>query len=411
MEKRFVNEIPKIRVVLRLDKMNVDGKCSLNYYVTLDRKTIKKPTGFSIDPKHWDSTKRKVKGSDKDLLRIETGLNEKIAEFNRYFLSHDATGGIISRKTVDDFFSDFRYDDFYSYYEGILLRRIELKKSTREKYVLCLKVLREFAKKKKIENLRFIDLSRSFLEDFDKYLVYGQKFSSDSANNYHKCLKYVLNQALKNDLIGKTPYFGFKAEKVSRKKEIIALSPEEIEMIEDLEIPKERNVLNDVRDAFLLMLNTGIRYSDLYSLDWKNKKTIDSPVPGEKIRYIEMIQKKTEKPVFIPLNPRSRSILAKFRVKNKQRKNAESLVPKITNQALNRNLKEIGALCGIQKSLTCHLARHSFACNLMNEGVSLECVSRLLGHQSLKSTMIYAKTDMKIVLNSVNVLNVSKKVA
>lgn len=411
MEKRIVNEIPKIRVVLRLDKKNADGKCPLNYYVSLQGKTIKKSSGFSIDPKNWDSVKRRVKGGTKELLRIETGLNEKTAEFNRYFLSHDATGGIISRKTVDDFFSDFRFDDFYSYYEGILMRRIELKKSTREKYVLCLKILKDFAKKKKIDNLRFIDLSLTFFEDFDRYLVYTLKFSSDTANNYHKCLKYVLNQALKDDVIGKSPYFGFKAEKAERRKLIIALSPEEIGLIENLEIPKTRKVLNDVRDAFLLMLNTGIRYSDLYSLDLKNKKTITSPVPGEKIRYIEMMQKKTEQSVLIPLNSRSRVILNKFRLKNKLNKNSESLVPKITNQALNRNLKEIARLCGIDKDLTCHLARHSFACNLLNQGASLECVSRLLGHRSLKSTMVYAKTDLKIVLNSVNLLDFQKKTA
>lgn len=411
MKKVFVNGLPKIRVVLRHDKLNADGKCSLNYYISLLGKTIKKPTGFTIEPKNWDSVQKRVKGNSKELMRIETGLNEKMAEFNRYFLNHDATGGMISRKIVDDFFSDFRLDSFYSYYEGILARRIELKKSTREKYVLCLKILKDFAKKKKISNLRFIDLTLSFCEDFDRYLVFVLKLSSDSANNYHKCLKYVLNQALKDDVIVKSPYLGFKAEKAERRKAIITLSPEEISLIENLEIPKRNRVLNNVKDAFLLMLNTGVRYSDLYSLDFKNKKTIASPIPGAKIQYIEMTQKKTEQPVFIPLNNKSRIILNKFHLKNRLHGTFESLVPQITNQALNRNLKVIGKLCGIQKDLTCHLARHSFACNLLNEGVSLECVSRLLGHRSLKSTMVYAKTDLKIVLNSVNVLNFTKKVS
>ncbi|MBU3659371.1 MAG: site-specific integrase [Flavobacteriales bacterium] len=410
MEKRIVNEMPKIRVVLRMDKINSDGKCPLNYYITLNGKTIKKTSGFSIRPKNWDSVRRKIKGGPKDLLRIEAGLSEKIAEFKRYFLSLDATGGVISRKTVDDFFNDFRFDDFYSYYEGILLKRIELKKSTREKYVLCLKILKEFCKKKKLFNIRFIDITLSFIEEFDKYLIYQLNLSSDSAYNYHKCLKYVFNQALKDDLIVKSPYFGFKAEKAERRKVVIPLSLEEIRVIEELEIPKTNKVLNNVQDAFLLMLNTGVRYSDLFSISLENKKTIPSSLKGERLAYIEIVQKKTEQNVLIPLNTKSRSILNKLRARNKLNIKTDCLVPKITNQALNRNLKIIGEMAGIDKKLTCHLARHSFACNLLNNKISLECVSRLLGHRSIKSTMIYAKTDTNIVLNSVNVLNFSKEI-
>jgi len=75
----------------------------------------------------------------------------------------------------------------------------------------------------------------------------------------------------------------------------------------------------------------------------------------------------------------------------------EMVLPVPSNQKMNAYLKEIGDLCGIEKELTYHLARHTFATLTLSKGVSIESVSKMLGHTNIKTTQIYARiTDNKI---------------
>ena len=75
----------------------------------------------------------------------------------------------------------------------------------------------------------------------------------------------------------------------------------------------------------------------------------------------------------------------------------DKVLPVMSNQKMNEYLKEIGALCGINKDLTFHLARHSFATLTLTKGVTIESVSKMLGHTNIKTTQIYARiTDVKV---------------
>ena len=87
-------------------------------------------------------------------------------------------------------------------------------------------------------------------------------------------------------------------------------------------------------------------------------------------------------------------ILVKYKYKLQDGK----LLPVLTNQKMNSYLKEIADLCGIEKNLTFHLARHTFATTItLTKGVPIETVSKMLGHTSIKTTQIYARiTDIKI---------------
>jgi len=106
-------------------------------------------------------------------------------------------------------------------------------------------------------------------------------------------------------------------------------------------------------------------------------------------------RQKTSNPVRVPLLPRALEIIDRY--KGHPRALAEgSLFPNISNQKLNSYLKEIADLCDINKNLTFHLARHTFATTVtLTNGVPIESVSKMLGHSTITTTQIYAKVIEK----------------
>jgi len=415
MKRKIIDEFPKIRVVLRTDKKSINGgveKYLLNYYITFRGETIKKATGIAIEQKNWDNRLKCVKNAP-ETRKINGELVLKMKEFTDYFVKLDAIGIKISRELIDDYFIDKKLDGFFSYYKNLVKERFEMgeiKDNTKDIYDICINRLEEFCKKKKIKNVSFFDITLSLITDFEKFLIYEKNLAFGTVNNYHKCLKYVLGDAFKREILTRSPYVNFKALKYGNKIDKVPLNPDELQAIVDLKIPREKKVLNDTKSIFLLMCYTGLRYSDIHSLNLNNRKTRTSPENKGTIHYIEIIQTKTKNPVEIPLFSGSKTILNLFKSKSKDKKNG-FVVPKITNQVLNRNLKLIALECGIEKNLTCHMARHTYACMLLNRGVDFEYVSTLLGHTDLDSTRVYAKHDKNKVLASINVLETRKKIA
>jgi site-specific recombinase XerD len=113
--------------------------------------------------------------------------------------------------------------------------------------------------------------------------------------------------------------------------------------------------------------------------------------------WIFLNRQKTNTRVKIPLLPKALNILHKYKNHPKS-VNRNKIFPLISNQKLNGYLKEIADICGIKKHLTFHLARHTFATTItLSNGVPIETVSKMLGHNSLKTTQVYAKiVDKKI---------------
>lgn len=160
---------------------------------------------------------------------------------------------------------------------------------------------------------------------------------------------------------------------------------------------KELNVarLEKVRDAFIFACYTGLAYIDVCNLKQHNIVTIN----GE--RWIQTRRQKTDTLVEVPLLKIPEVIIEKY----KGRVPRDSLIPISTNQKVNAYLKEIADLCGIQKNLSYHAARHTFATTItLSKGVSMESVSKMLGHTKITTTQIYArilnskvKEEMKLV--------------
>lgn len=143
--------------------------------------------------------------------------------------------------------------------------------------------------------------------------------------------------------------------------------------------------------SFLVAL-TGLAYIDVKQL---TKNHISLGIDGDK--WIFTTRQKTETLSKIPLLLIAQQMINKY--ENHPKSNNENrLLPILTNQKMNAYLKEIADVCGINKDLTFHIARHTFATTItLSNGVPLETVSKMLGHTNLKTTQHYAKIlDTKI---------------
>lgn len=168
------------------------------------------------------------------------------------------------------------------------------------------------------------------------------------------------------------------------------LTKEELEIISQKDITVERLAL--VRDIFIFSCFTGLAYIDVKQLTPTHLvKGIDGQL------WINTHRQKTDTSSRIPLLDITRGIIEKYKDHPKSI-NEGTLLPVFTNQHTNAYLKEIADICGINKRLTFHCARHTFATTVtLSNGVPIESVSKMLGHQSIRTTQHYAKvTDNKV---------------
>jgi site-specific recombinase XerD len=195
-------------------------------------------------------------------------------------------------------------------------------------------------------------------------------------------LRKMINMAVKLDWLSKDPFASFKKhfEKVERE----SLNSKELMSLANKEFTIER--LRHVRDMFLYSCYTGLSYIELAEL------TIDKIVTGiDGELWISTSRAKTDTGVRVPLLPQAIELMEEYRDDPRAMNNG-TVFPVISNQRMNGYLKEVADICGITKTLTFHIALHTFATTVtLNNGVPIESVSKMLGHTSIRTTQIYAK--------------------
>jgi len=193
-------------------------------------------------------------------------------------------------------------------------------------------------------------------------------------------LKKVLNWAIKNEYLENNPFVNYTIS--FKKYDRGFLTKEEITSIEKLTGLSKR--LQYTKDFFVFQMYTGLAFSDMLDL-----KTSDIVVGIDKEYWIIKSRVKTDTKITIPLLPNTLEILNRYSDLSIADKN---VFPKISNQKINKNLKDLGALAEIKQPLSTHLARHSAATTIwLNNGISIEVVSKMLGHTKISTTQIYGR--------------------
>jgi integrase len=206
--------------------------------------------------------------------------------------------------------------------------------------------------------------------------------------------KKMMNLALKLEWIDKNPFANTKLKFEKYEKEF--LTKTELSILECEEFSKAS--LNRTNDIFIFACYTGLSFIDVKNLTHKN---IVLGIDGN--RWIYTKREKNDTPVKIPLLRNALHILKKY---ENQITDSDKLLPVISNQKINKYLKEINTIMGIRKKLTFHSARHTFATTVtLSNGVPIETVSKLLGHTKLSTTQIYARVLEQKISDDMNLLS------
>ena len=257
-----------------------------------------------------------------------------------------------------------------SYIDFVRMRieeRTDIEESTRKQHRTLLKSLEDFGRINYID-----DLTKQNIILYDDFL-HNQGISQPTVYNYHKRNKRYIHEAMKFELISDDPYNGltFERGKFDKRK---YLTEQELYKMETCEINSQP--IDRVRDLFLFQCYTGFSYSDFAKFDFERD------VENRNGKYIIADRrKKTNEDYYIVLLSPAMKILKKYNFK----------LPVISNQQYNIMLKVAAQYAKINKRITTHVARHTFAVFALNNGVSMEVVAKMLGHSNIKTTQIYAK--------------------
>ena len=207
-----------------------------------------------------------------------------------------------------------------------------------------------------------------FLDAFDVFIKKDFNNVQNTAWNYHKHLRRVLNLAISLDYIDKNPYSKFKVGLDETHREI--LSMEELKRIEEKQIQIER--LSVVRDIFVFACYTGLSFADISKLS-----DIHLQQKSDGKEWIIIDRSKTNNRCRIPVLPKAKEILKRYEDYPKTT-GKSLLLPVLTNQKMNSYLKELGDICTIKKNITMHIARHTFATTVtLSNGVPIETVFKI----------------------------------
>ena len=246
------------------------------------------------------------------------------------------------------------------------------------------------------DDIPIADVDHKFITDYEFWLRTERKCSHNSATKYLKNFKKIIRIALAHDYITKDPFANirFKLEEVERD----FLEDHEIKAIMEKDIPVRR--LAQVRDVFVFSIFTGLAFSDLKGLKAEHLVRDNN---GD--LWIRKARQKTKNMCNIPLLDPAREILDRY-------KNAPecatkgTLLPTLCNQKMNVYLKELAAICGINKEISSHTGRHSFATSVaLANGVSIENVAKMLGHSDTKMTRHYARVLDKSIKRDMALVN------
>ena len=277
---------------------------------------------------------------------------------------------------------------YFNAFIKLKLKNNAWSESTLRLYHNTFSYLNEFLSTNNIKSITLGQFDKTILSNFDDYLKQviwneaGDKLSISSINKHHARVKAVLNEAISRGDLLRSSYSTFTLRFPASNGEY--LTKQELKKIIKLDLSENRT-LDEVRDIFLFSCYTGLRFSDAMRLKMDNIMNINEE------KHIRIDQQKTRERREIPLLTSAERIIKKYALAS-FRVIERKILPNYSNQQVNIHLKVIGAMAGINKNLTHHIARHTCATTiLLDNNVPIDLVSHWLGHNNIRTTQIYAK--------------------
>lgn len=371
-------------------------------------------TGYRIDISKWDSSKQRVKNGctnklkqsateiNADLSLYETDIQNIFKEFEiqelipsteelRLKFNHKRQG-ISSEKTEEIIASKQSFMTLFDKFVKESGSQNNWSDSTYDKFATAKNHLQSFDPK-----LSFDTLTETKLTAYLSHLREKKNMRNSSVEKQLGFLKWFLRWTLKNGYNTNSTFMEFKPKLKTTQKKVIFLTWEELTQLREYEIPEQKKYLDRVRDVFLFLCYTGLRYSDVFNLKRSDIKT----------DHIEVTTVKTADSLVIELNDYSRAILEKYQDIPFEK---HKVLPVITNQKMNDYLKELAELAQIDEPiretyykgnerideitpkyalLGTHAGRRTFICNSLSMGIPAQTVMKWTGHSDYKAMKPY----------------------
>jgi len=386
---------------LKLDKAKKNGLVPIHARITIDGKLTQFYTKLDIEEKKWKSGRPIGKSAEAN--GVNSTLNEIRARIHTLYHEMQQRDGYVTAERVKNAFLGKGEKTIITFFEEHN-QQFNLKvgnnistHKTYTRYELTKSRLIEFMKDKyKVSDMPIREMNPVFIENFYLHIRSNFDCSHNTAMKFIQRFRTIVIYAKNSGLITIDPFLNYKLKYDRVEREY--LNQDEIDKIYTKRFVSQR--LEQVRDMFIFSCYTGLSYIDLCGLMPENIRTMfDGNL------WIVMKRHKTDVTSNIRLLDIPKSILKKYEGKLPN----GNLLPVISNQKMNEYLKEITTVCGINKNITFHIARHTFATLSLGYGVPIEAVSKMLGHTDIKTTQIYAKItdrklsdDMEIIARKVN---------
>jgi len=380
-------------------KSSGNPESDLYMQFTYQLNKINKSLGMRINFKQWDHVTHAIISQPMH----NQVLFQKVEEYKQkvmgaYYMLVQNGGEVTLREIMDMAFGKEggKIYSLFGVFEDLILKMEKTLKPGKSranliKHRSCLNHLKAFVRQRYRSNdMPFSRINRQFIDDFDHYLKTEGGNGHNSANKILQIFKKVYRIAVDNRW---TAHNAFAGRRLSYKKVARPyLSSIELNTVMNYEFTNDR--LSKVRDCFIFSCYTGLAYIDIFTLQ---RSHIEYNGSNQQY-FIRKNRAKTGVESIIPLFKPARQILDRYAPQWIKSPSETVLLPVISNQRYNAYLKEVAAFCGLEKLLSSHIGRHTFATTVtLENGVSIESVSKMLGHSKLSQTQQYAKvTEIKI---------------
>lgn len=388
---------------LKKPKGYISGPVPIYLRLTVKGQRTEMSIGRECQPERWNSDAGLARGTTEEVKALNAYISILQGKIYQYHNQLLATGEPITAETLKNKVAGKSerarslvkiFEDHNRKIEALL--NDEFAPGTLERYKTSLKHTVDFLQwKYNVSDIDIKKIDHTFITEYEFYLRSVRKCNNNTAVKYIKNFGKIIRICIANGWLDKSPFVNYKSK--VKEVERTFLVEEEIQALASKEFATER--LNQVKDIFIFSCFTGLAYIDVKKLTQSN---ITIGIDGDKWIYTN--RQKTDTRSNIPLLPMAEEIIAKYKG-HPQCLNEGKLLPVLSNQKMNSYLKEMADVCGINKELTFHIARHTFATTVtLTNGVPIESVSKMLGHKNLRTTQHYAKIldskvsiDMKIL--------------
>ncbi|MDR0506869.1 MAG: site-specific integrase [Dysgonamonadaceae bacterium] len=382
----------KVLFFLKRDKQKTNGSVPLYCRITVDGQEARFGMKCDVNPKIWDVKAGKVTGRTAEAVKINTLVENVKAGIYKVYRELQERDNYVTAEKIKNVFLGIEQKqqtllELFDWHnkERKLQIDVNLSKSTYSKYCTVRQVVSDFILYKyNLHDVPVKEVNQQFLSDLEIYLFGVHEYSKNTVVTMMKKLRHIIEIALNKEWIYRNPFKEFKLQwqKVDRGY----LTQSEIETMIDFRFEDMR--MEKARDIFIFCAFTGLAHTDVKHL---TNDHIQPSFDGK--LWIRGKRMKTDTEYNIPVLNIPKMILEKYRGQTK----GNLVLPIFDIMTYNTLLKKVAKMCGINKNVSSHLARHTFATLTLTKGVSIESVSKMLGHTNIQTTQIYARvTDKKI---------------